>query len=109
MTTEDDRQLAADTFASYQAYLERHYAPGFGIFPSADAGSNYFNQMWARDAAHAGGNYFSRENPDAAIDSLRTLLRHQRPDGSIPSRVEREDQAVKFTPGLRRVSLPLFR
>src|SRR5258708_1536118 len=106
--TPEDKKLIDETFEEGKRHLDKNYLAGFGIFPSADPDSNYFNQMWARDSAHAGGNYFARENPEAAIDSLATLLKHQRADGSIPSRVEREYQAVKFTPGLRKYSKQIF-
>jgi glycogen debranching enzyme len=108
MSTLQDDDLIHQTAEDFQNRLRKHHEPGFGIFPSTDPDSNYFNQVWARDAAHASANYFVHEFPDAAIDSLATLFWHQRPDGSLPSRVEREYQAVKLTPGLRRWSKPIF-
>jgi hypothetical protein len=105
----EHEKLIKETAVDFAERIARHYTAGFGIFPSADPASNYFNQVWARDAAHAGGNYFSRANPQAAIDSLATLLLHQRPDGSLPSRVEREHQFVKFMPVVRRWSPNIFR
>jgi hypothetical protein len=105
----EDKQLLDETYAAYARYLDRNHSPGFGIFPSADPASNYFNQVWARDTAHAAAHYFARAKPGAVIDSLRTFLKHQRTDGALPSRVEREYQTLKLTPGLRRLAGPFFR
>lgn len=104
-----DRQLLDATFADFAQRLDANHQPGFGIFPSADPRSNYFNQVWARDAAHATTHYFARVKPAAVIDSLETLLRHQRADGALPSRVEREYEMMKLAPGLRCFSKQTFR
>jgi hypothetical protein len=106
--TPADQQLLDSTFAAFATLLDRNYQPGFGIFPSSDPQSNYFDQVWTRDAAHATAHYFARAKPEAVIDSLRTILAHQRPDGALPSRVERQYQMVRLTPGFRRLSRPLF-
>ncbi len=106
--TSADSHLIDSTFAANAAFLDNNYQPGFGIFPSADPRSNYFDQVWARDAAHATAHYFARVKPEAVIDSLRTILAHQRADGALPSRVERQYQTVRLTPGFRRLSRPLF-
>lgn len=103
-----DQNLLDSTFAEGKKYLDRHYVPGFGIFPSADPQSNYFDQVWARDAAHATAHYFARAKPAAVIDSLRTILAYQRENGALPSRVERQYQKLRLTPGLRRLARPLF-
>ncbi len=108
MISSEDKNLLDETFAENARHLDRHYRPGFGIFPSSDPQSNYFDQVWARDAAHATAHYFARTNPNAVIDSLRTLFNHQRNDGAFPSRVERQYQMVRLTPGLRHLSAPLF-
>jgi glycogen debranching enzyme len=107
--TPADRQLIDETFAEGRTYLARHHSVGFGIFPSADPRSNYFNQVWARDSAHAAAHYFVRENPQAVIDSLATFFRHQLESGALPSRVEREYQLLKLTPGFRWLAAPAFR
>src|SRR5580692_4635948 len=107
--TPADRQLIDATFEEGKAYLARHHSVGFGIFPSADRKSNYFNQVWARDSAHAAAHYFVRENPQAVIDSLATFFRHQLESGALPSRVEREYQMLKLTPGFRWLAEPSFR
>ncbi len=104
----EDKILIDETFAEGKMYLDKHHHPDFGIFPSADPLSNYFNQVWARDAAHATAHYFARAKPEAVIDSLRTFFNHQREDGAFPSRVERQYQMLRLTPGLRRLSSPLF-
>lgn len=109
MLLREEKNLLDETFTTYAAYLDSHYVLGFGIFPSSDLASNYFNQVWTRDAAHATAHYFARAKPEAVIDSLRTILAHQRADGALPSRVEREYQMLKLTPGLRRLAGPLFR
>lgn len=108
MISPEDKSLLDETFTANARHLDRHYRPGFGIFPSSDPKSNYFDQVWARDAAHATAHYFARTNPAAVIDSLRTLFNHQRNDGAFPSRVERQYQMVRLTPGFRRLSTPLF-
>ena len=91
--------------------LERHYRPGFGIMPSGNPRDNFYGQLWARDFAHAASNYFAEHNPQAVIDSLETLLRHQRPDGALPYRVEREYATLRVVlpfPGVWRVTGVLF-
>jgi hypothetical protein len=108
MLSDEDRARIAYVAAETSAYLEKHYAPGFGVFPSSDPDSNYYNQVWARDFAHASGNYFTEKNPQAVMDSLETILKHQKPTGELPSRVEREYQLLKFVPVIRRWSKPLF-
>jgi hypothetical protein len=104
----EDKNLLDETYEEGKKLLDFHHRPGFGIFPSADPKSNYFNQVWARDAAHATAHYFARENPQAVIDSLQTFFTHQRPDGSLPSRVERQYQMLRLTPVLRYLSNPAF-
>src|ERR1700722_3846016 len=99
MLSADDKKLIDSTFEEGKKYLDLHYLPGFGIFPSADAKSNYFDQVWARDAAHATAHYFARAHPEAVVDSLQTFFTHQRKDGAFPSRVERQYQMLRLTPG----------
>lgn len=108
MIREEDRTLIKEVAAEISGHLEKHYMPGFGVFPSADPEGNYYNQVWVRDFANAAGNYFGEKNPQAVADSLETILKHQLPSGELPSRVEREYQRVKFTPLLRRWSKPIF-
>jgi hypothetical protein len=79
--------------------------------PSGNPKDNFYGQLWARDFAHAASNYFAEHNPQAVIDSLETLLRHQRPDGALPYRVEREYAALRVVlpfPGVWRVTRFLF-
>jgi hypothetical protein len=108
MLSPEDKALLDSTYATFARALDAHYVPGFGIFPSADPASNYFDQVWARDAAHATAHYFARVKPEAVIDSLRTILAYQRADGALPSRVERQYQKLRLTPGLRWLSRPAF-
>ncbi len=88
--------------------LESNYFPGFGIMPSSDPKSNYYNQLWSRDFAHAAGNYFTITNPQAVVDSLRTIFKYQRADGALPFRVERQYLLLRLVPGLRFLAWPLF-
>ncbi len=108
MLSSADGILIEETSAKFVTLLDRNHQPGFGIFPSADPRSNYFDQVWTRDAAHAAAHYFARAKPEAVIDSLRTILAHQRADGALPSRVERQYQTVRLTPGFRWLSRPSF-
>ncbi|MEK7092878.1 MAG: hypothetical protein AAB927_00155 [Patescibacteria group bacterium] len=94
--------------ARFSALLEKHYEPGFGISPAAEPHENFYRQVWTRDFAHAAAHYFIGDNPQAVEDSLSTLLRHQRPDGTLPIRVEREYLVLKLIPGLRFLARPMF-
>lgn len=105
---EADRALIEEVAAETAGFLEKHYVPGFGVFPSADPDSNYYNQVWARDFANAAGNYFGEKNPQAVADSLQTILKYQLPSGELPLRVEREYQRIKFLPFFRRWSKQIF-
>lgn len=92
----------------YAQLLEKHYEPGFGISPAAEPTENYYHQLWTRDFAHAAAHYFIGENPRAGEESLRTILRHQREDGALPLRVEREYMLLKMIPGLRFLARTAF-
>ncbi len=106
--TLDDIALLESTALWTKTELERHYVKGFGIFPSADPDDNYYNQLWSRDFAHAACHYFIRENPEAVLDSLMTIFKHQDAEGCLPFRVEREYTIFKIIPGFDRVSKPIF-
>jgi hypothetical protein len=108
MISPSDQKLLEVTAEDFRTKLDLHHSRSFGIFPSADVKSNYFNQVWARDAAHATAHYFAREKPEAVIDSLQTLLKYQRQDGSFPFRVEREYQTIKLIWWLSWIGKPLF-
>jgi len=108
MLSSEDKTLLDLTYGTFARSLDAHYVPGFGIFPSSDPASNYFDQVWARDAAHAAAHYFARAKPEAVIDSLRTILAHQLASGALPSRVERQYQKLRLTPGLRWLSRTAF-
>lgn len=109
--SEEDWQ-AIDAYAQKaEALIGRHYEPGFGVSPSGSERENFFGQVWARDFAQSAVNHFAHAEPRAAIDSLETLLRHQREDGMLPYRVEREYSAVRIAlpfPGSWRIAKPLF-
>ncbi|MEK7601172.1 MAG: hypothetical protein AAB480_01420 [Patescibacteria group bacterium] len=94
--------------ARYAELLAKHYEPGFGISPAAEPHENFYRQVWTRDFAHAAAHYFIRENPQAVEDSLLTVLRHQRADGALPLRVEKEYLILKLIPGLRAFARPAF-
>lgn len=108
-TPQHDRQSWLHACAArYAARLAEHYSRGFGIMPSAHASDNFYGQIWARDFAHAAANYFIETTPLAVRDSLATFLRHQRRDGALPLRVEREYMLLKVAPGLRFLARPAF-
>jgi len=93
----------------FAALLAKHHEPGFGISPAAESRENFYRQVWTRDFSHAAAHYFIHVNPQAVEDSLSTIFRHQRADGSLPFRVEKEYLLLKLTPGLRFLARPLFR
>src|SRR5215475_2719236 len=96
-----DKQSIMDVAAHAMNHLKRNYSPAFGLFPSAEAGDNYYAQVFTRDFAHASGNYFAYVRPSAVADCLRTIFVHQKPSGMLPFRVEREYGLLKLIPGVR--------
>lgn len=89
--------------------LHDHYYPGFGVMPSRGRRENFYMQVWTRDFVHAALNYYIDELPEAFEDSFATLMRHQRKDGGLPVRVEREYMLVKVMPlPFRLLARPLF-
>jgi len=107
--TPEDRAII-DEIAEYtNARLQKHYMPGFGIFPTSDPNDNYYNQLWCRDFSHATGNYFVWANPQAVLDSLETIFKYQKKSGALPYRVEREYTTLKIIPGLDVISKPVFK
>ncbi len=110
LLNEQERLLLKKTAANAEREIALHYVPGFGICPSQSVGGNYYNQVWARDCCHATIHYFATAHPEAAVESLETLFRYQRPNGMLPLRVEREYELVKLTPVIGRyLAHPLFR
>ncbi|MCL5733919.1 MAG: GH116 family glycosyl hydrolase [Patescibacteria group bacterium] len=107
LSLEDNVLLSEFAFQS-EKLLAHNYSPGFGIFPSADSDDNFYNQLWSRDFAHAAANYFIAGKPEAVEDSLKTIFSHQKTDGAIPLKVEREYMLLKLAPGLRWLAKPLF-
>jgi hypothetical protein len=100
---------AGELASQFEKMLALHYEPGFGISPAAEAHENFYRQVWARDFAHAAAHYFIDAMPEAVEDSFESLLKHQRSDGALPLRVEKEYLLIlKLTPGLRFLSRPLF-
>jgi glycogen debranching enzyme len=106
--TEGDRALLDKTAREQAEKLLSHYEPGFGVFPSAYPSENFYRQVWTRDFAHAARNYFAVHLPEAVKDSLETIFRHQRADGALPLRIEKEYLILKLIPGLRRLARPIF-
>jgi glycogen debranching enzyme len=104
----NDTSLIHQVAATSQHELSLNYVQGFGIVPSSDPHSNFYNQVWSRDLAHAAGNYYIKENPQAVFDSLKTIFKHQRPNGMLPFRVERQYLLLRIVPGLRFLAKPLF-
>lgn len=92
----------------FATLLEKHYEPGFGISPAAEPHENFYRQVWTRDFSHAAAHHFISANPQAVEDSLLTILRHQRADGALPLRVEKEYLILKLVPGLRAFARPAF-
>lgn len=106
--TPEERELISETVSATRDNLALTYHKGFGIFPSAGEKENFYSQVYARDSAHAAGNYFAEANPEAMKDFLATLLKHQREDGALPLRVEKEYQRMKLVPGLAPLARPAF-
>ena len=104
----EKKYLVASVANSSVNELTNDYEPGFGVFPSSDSKENFYQQVWTRDFAHAAGNYFASQNPPALIDSLNTIFKHQRSDGALPFRVEKEYLILKVFPGLRSLARPAF-
>jgi glycogen debranching enzyme len=93
----NSRELIESTALNSESRLNQCYKEGFGIFPSAGPEESFYNTVWSRDLAHAGGNFFARNNEAALLDSLKTVFRYQRADGSIPYRVERKRFLLEHT------------
>jgi hypothetical protein len=106
--SEEEKILLRETKESTRKHLENNYHPGFGIFPSESKQGNFYNQVYARDLSHAAGDYFAEINPDALEDSFNTILKHQKPNGELPLRVEWEYQQLKLWPWLHNLAKPLF-
>ncbi|MHB8660792.1 MAG: alpha-L-rhamnosidase-related protein [Minisyncoccota bacterium] len=106
---ETENRERVEHMAEEQAQkLKNNYEPGFGIFPSANPDENFYGQVWTRDFAHAGGNFFAKQNPKALKDSLETVFSHQREDGALPLRIEKQYLLLKLIPGLRNLAKPVF-
>jgi glycogen debranching enzyme len=103
-----DKELIDQTAEEQAQKLKSNYEPGFGVFPSARPEENFYEQVWTRDFAHAGGNYFATQNPKALEDSLQTVFSHQREDGALPLRTEKQYLLLKLIPGLRSLAKPMF-
>src|SRR3989344_875295 len=96
--TPEQEALIIKTTEETRRLIEKNYQPGFGVFPCSDPKENFYDQVWSRDLAHAGGNFFASADPQAMIDSLTTVLKHQREDGALPLRTERTYSMVKIVP-----------
>ena len=103
-----DRELVEGMAREGEERLAKNYEPGFGVFPSSDPDENFYQQLWTRDLAHAGGNYLATQNPEALKDSLETIFSHQREDGMLPLRTEKQYMLLKLVPGLRKLAKPVF-
>lgn len=88
--------------------LEKNYQSGFGIFPAGAPEENFYEQVWTRDCSQATLNHYAIKEPQAAKDSLETIFKHQRNDGALPFRIERQYMLLKVTPGLRSLAKPMF-
>ncbi len=103
---EEEKALILETARQGRDFLKSNFMPGLGLVPSSDPESNFYNQLWARDAAHYIGNL--PEDFVATWTSLATLFKHQKESGMLPFRVEKEYMTIKLVPGLRRLAKPLF-
>lgn len=103
-----EKELIESTASEGARRLEDNYEPGFGVFPSANPEENFYEQLWTRDFAHAAGNYFATQRPKALKDSLETVFSHQRKDGMLPLRTEKQYMLLKLIPGLRNFAEPVF-
>lgn len=102
----EEKELIFATAQQGRDILKRHFMPELGVMPSENPEENFYNQLWARDAAHFVGNL--PEDFVAAWTSLATLFKHQKESGMLPFRVEQEYMMIKLVPGLRRLAEPLF-
>lgn len=105
---EKDRENIESFSAESLKELEKTYEQGFGIFPASDPKENFYEQIWTRDFAHASGNFFETQNPQAVKDSLETIFSHQKENGMLPLRVEKQYMMLKLTPFLRGLAKPAF-
>jgi glycogen debranching enzyme len=108
LLAETDKELILKFSSSAESQLAKNYQPGFGVFPSANPDENFYEQLWTRDFSHAASNYLAEARPEALKDSLATIFSHQRRDGALPLRVERQYMILKLIPGLRRLAKPVF-
>jgi glycogen debranching enzyme len=104
----EDQYLIGKTSEEVGLKLEEHFRPGFGVTPSSQEDEAYYGRVFTRDFAQAAGNHFAEANPQAAIESLSTILKYQRTDGMLPAGVEREYLPLKVLPGLNALAKPLF-
>jgi glycogen debranching enzyme len=104
----EDREKIERTALENESKLEANYKPEFGVFPSSDKNSNFYNQIWSRDFGHAAGNYFAEAEPAALTDSLNTIFKHQKGSGMLPFRTERTFELLKVTP-LKFLADPAFK
>lgn len=105
--TPEQKKLISEIAEESEESLKENYEQGYGIYPAADPKENFYRQIWTRDFAHASGNYFAEKEPWAITDSLTTIFKHQREDGMLPLRVEKEYLLLKVSP-LRFLAKPLF-
>ena len=103
----EKKKLISEVAEESEIRLKENYEQGYGIYPASDPKENFYRQIWTRDFAHASGNYFADKEPRAIADSLTTILKHQREDGMLPLRVEKEYLLLKVSP-LRFLAKPLF-
>jgi len=93
-----DKALVTETATAIETKIDKHYEPGFGVSPS-ESGGNFDHQLWARDFSHAAGTHFAATHPEAAKDSLSTILRNQREDGALPYKTEQLYGMLQIIPG----------
>jgi|GEM_PF-6611005 len=108
--SKQESALISETAAVFEEKIGSYYLPGFGICPTSRPDDYYFNQVWIRDASLAAYCYFVENNPEAVMTTLKTIFSHQRSDGALPFRVEREYLTVKMIPLIGKwIAGPLFR
>ena len=93
----EEKELISDTARQGRDILKRHFMPELGVIPSENPEENFYNQLWARDAAHFVGNV--PEDFVAAWTSLANIFKHQKENGMLPFRVEKEYMMVIFLNG----------
>lgn len=73
------------------------------LYTSGDPNSQFYAEIWARDTMFGCATFIARDNPARAIGTLEHLLSFQKPDGTLPIRIEYKRHWANYAPILGRV------